>query len=228
MPSITSRTCPVCNHPERAEIEAALLSVSSSRPELTLEVIADAYDISVDQLRVHALMHTPLAFDFSQESADALVKGFQEKAGLTDEQGAASHQASAVPNISVRSRITDKVNMREGDILLATANEYLTTLTILGRRIKTYAQARTPDTELALPNFCNKAVVDLYIGCGSEIRQAIKGINDLNTSLNGSHDSSLAGLAALAAALQPQNTESTGPAYLDDEDYDITESGAEA
>lgn len=224
----SSRTCPVCSHAERAEIEQALLSISPSRPELTLEVIADAYDIPVDKLRVHALMHTPLALDFSQESADALVQNFRNKAGLTDEQGAASHQASAVPNITTRSRITDKVNMREGDILLAAANEYLSTMTILGRRIKYYATSREPDMEMALPNFCSKAIVDLYIGCGSEIRQAIKGINDLNTSLNGSHDSSLAGLQALASVLKGDVGTSTGPSYLDDEEYDVTETDAEA
>lgn len=224
----SSRTCPVCSHAERAEIEQALLSISPSRPELTLEVIADAYDIPVDKLRVHALMHTPLALDFSQESADALVQNFRDKAGVTDEQGDASHQASAVPNIKTRSRITDKVNMREGDILLATAYEYLSTMTILGRRIKNYAQSRNAGDELLLPNFCSKAVVDLYIGCGSEIRQAIKGINDLNTSLNGSHDSSLAGLQALAVALKGGDATSTGPSYLDNEEYDVTETDAEA
>lgn len=224
----SSRTCPVCNHAERREIELAILSISPSRPELSLEVIADAYDLSVDDLRVHALMHTPLALDFSQESTDALVEQFKVKAGFVDEHGAASHQAPVVPNIKTRSRITDKVNMREGDILLAAANEYLTTMQILGKRITTYATARGPEMEMALPNFCTKAIVDLYIGCGSEIRQAIKGINDLNTSLNGSNDSSLAGLQALAAVLKPQNGESSGPAYLDDEDYDVTEVDAEA
>lgn len=225
MPNQSSRFCDVCNHPDRAEIELAVLSISPSKPELTLEVIADAYDISVDKLRVHALMHTPLALDFSQESADVLVRNFQQKAGLTSPDGAASHLntdgASAVPNIKSRDRIADRVNMREGDLLLAAANEYLTTMTILGRRIKHYAAARGPEEELALPNFCSKAVVDLYIGCGSEMRQAIKGLKELNDSLNGSHDSSMEGLKALAAALSGK--QSSEASYLDDEDYEVAE-----
>lgn len=204
MQPMNARFCPICNHPERGDIEMALLSISSARPELTFEVIADAYDVSVDSLRVHALMHTPLVLNFSQESADVLTQTFKTKAGFTSPAtGAASHQtseeASAVSNISERSKLADKVNMREGDLLLAAANEYYTTMSILGRRIKTYASDNS--NENALPNFCSKAIVDLYINCGSEIRQAIKGINDLNTSINGAHDPGADGLKALAEAL---------------------------
>lgn len=201
-----ARFCPVCNHPERGDIEMALLSISPQRPELTLEVIADAYDIPVDALRAHTLMHVPLVMNYTQESADALVQNFQQKAGITSPatsgDGAASHrdstEESAVPNIT-RARLADKINMREGDLLLAAANEYYTTLVVLGKRIKSYAGDRSNET--ALPNFCTKAVVDLYIGCGSELRQAIKGLNDLNTSINGAHDPGADGLKALAEAL---------------------------
>lgn len=196
--SMNPRSCPICAHPERAEIERVMLSMSPSNPGLTLDAIADAFGVSTKDLRVHTLMHTPLALDFSQEAETALIDNFKLRAGqplaeATSTQGAVS--------VSHKQRLTDKLDMREADMLLASANEMLTTLTTLGRRIKRFAGDGSDGSDSRLAAFCNTAMVNLYVGTSAELRKNIQAINELNTSINGAADSGSEGLKALAAAL---------------------------
>lgn len=217
------KLCPICNHQSRAEIEQAVFSISPSNPNLTLDAIADAYDISTTDLRVHALMHSPLALDFSEESEANLVAGFSQRANHDTSRGddtcatpndptqtndASDSSLTSPPNppatpqsATKRERLTDKVNMRESDMLLAAANEYLTTLTTLGRRIKRRATENSDESDQILAAFLTTPMVNLYIGSGAELRKAVQGISELNTQLNGPKDSSAEGLKALAAAL---------------------------
>lgn len=228
------KLCPICNHQSRAEIEQAVFSISPSNPNLTLDAIADAYDISTTDLRVHALMHSPLALDFSEESEANLVAGFSQRANHDTSRGddtcatpndlciqnsqsptddasdssltsppnpPATPQSATPQSATKRERLTDKVNMRESDMLLAAANEYLTTLTTLGRRIKRRATENSDESDQILAAFLTTPMVNLYIGSGAELRKAVQGISELNTQLNGPKDSSAEGLKALAAAL---------------------------
>ena len=219
--NMNPRSCPICRHPERAEIERMVLSMSASNPSLTLDAIADAFGISVRELRVHTLMHTPLALDFSAEAETALIDDFKLRAGQplaesTSTQGADS--VSHTGQLTPRQRLTDRIDMREGDMLLAAANEMLTTLTTLGRRIKSYAGDGSEGSDQRLAAFCSNAMVNLYVGASSELRKSIQAINELNTSLNGAADSGSEGLKALAAALAGSYTP---PA--ESEDTDCTE-----
>ena len=214
--NMNPRSCPICRHPERAEIERMVLSMSVSNPSLTLDAIADAFGISVRELRVHTLMHTPLALDFSAEAETALIDDFKLRAGQplaesTSTQGADS--VSHTGQLTPRQRLTDRIDMREGDMLLAAANEMLTTLTTLGRRIKSYAGDGSEGSDQRLAAFCSNAMVNLYVGASSELRKNIQAINELNTSLNGAADSGSEGLKALAAALAGSYTP---PAESDD------------
>ena len=209
------RTCMICRHPERAEIERLVLSMSASNPTLTLDAIADAYGLSVKELRVHTLMHTPLALDFSAEAESALIDGFKLRAGQpltesTSAQGAdsvsqnnqsVSADGAAAGQITPKQRLTDKIDMREGDMLLAAANEMLTTLNVLGRRIKSYASDGSDGSDQRLITFCSNAMVNLYIGTSTELRKNIQAINELNSSINGAADAGSEGLKALAAAI---------------------------
>lgn len=204
--NMNPRSCPICRHPERAEIERMVLSMSASNPSLTLDAIADAFGISVRELRVHTLMHTPLALDFSAEAETALIDDFKLRAGQplaesTSTQGADSVSHTSSGTITPRQRLADRIDMREGDMLLAAANEMLTTLTTLGRRIKSYAGDGSEGSDQRLAAFCSNAMVNLYVGASSELRKNIQAINELNTSLNGAADSGSEGLKALAAAL---------------------------
>lgn len=193
------RTCPICQHPERAEIERLVLSISASNPSLTLDIIADAYGVSSRELRVHTLMHTPLALDFSAEAETALIDTFQLRAGQPSAEATSTQGAVSV---SHKQRLTDKIDMREGDMLLASANEMLTTLTTLGRRIHSFASDNSSGSDQRLANFCNNALVNLYIGTSAELRKNIQAINELNTSINGAADSGANGLLALAEAIK--------------------------
>ena len=216
--NMNPRSCPICRHPERAEIERMVLSMSASNPSLTLDAIADAFGISVRELRVHTLMHTPLALDFSAEAETALIDDFKLRAGQplaesTSTQGADS--VSHTGQITPRQRLADRIDMREGDMLLAAANEMLTTLTTLGRRIKSYAGDGSEGSDQRLAAFCSNAMVNLYVGASTELRKSIQAINELNTSLNGAADSGSEGLKALAAALAGSYTP---PAESEDTD----------
>lgn len=202
--NLNPRTCPICHHPERAEIERVVLSMSPSNPGLTLDAIADAFGVSSKELRVHTLMHTPLALDFSQEAETALIDNFKLRAGqplteATSTQGAVS--VSDTGAVAHRQRLTDKIDMREADMLLASANEMLTTLTTLGRRIKRFASDGSDGSDTRLAAFCNTSLVNLYVGASAELRKNIQAINDLNSSINGAADAGSEGLKALAAAL---------------------------
>ena len=218
--NMNPRSCPICRHPERAEIERMVLSMSASNPSLTLDAIADAFGISVRELRVHTLMHTPLALDFSAEAETALIDDFKLRAGQplaesTSTQGADSVSHNPSGTITPRQRLADRIDMREGDMLLAAANEMLTTLTTLGRRIKSYAGDGSEGSDQRLAAFCSNAMVNLYVGASSELRKNIQAINELNTSLNGAADSGSEGLKALAAALAGSYTP---PAESEDTD----------
>ena len=218
--NMNPRSCPICRHPERAEIERMVLSMSASNPSLTLDAIADAFGISVRELRVHTLMHTPLALDFSAEAETALIDDFKLRAGQplaesTSTQGADSVSHTPSGKIIPRQRLADRIDMREGDMLLAAANEMLTTLTTLGRRIKSYAGDGSEGSDQRLAAFCSNAMVNLYVGASTELRKNIQAINELNTSLNGAADSGSEGLKALAAALAGSYTP---PAESEDSD----------
>ena len=220
--NMNPRSCPICRHPERAEIERMVLSMSASNPSLTLDAIADAFGISVRELRVHTLMHTPLALDFSAEAETALIDDFKLRAGQplaesTSTQGADS--VSHTGQLTPRQRLTDRIDMREGDMLLAAANEMLTTLTTLGRRIKSYAGDGSEGSDQRLAAFCSNAMVNLYVGASSELRKSIQAINELNTSLNGAADSGSEGLKALAAALAGSYTPPAESEESDATDY---------
>ena len=201
--NMNPRSCPICRHPERAEIERMVLSMSASNPSLTLDAIADAFGISVRELRVHTLMHTPLALDFSAEAETALIDDFKLRAGQPLAESTSTQGADSVSNnahsgqITPRQRLADRIDMREGDMLLAAANEMLTTLTTL----KSYAGDGSEGSDQRLAAFCSNAMVNLYVGASSELRKSIQAINELNTSLNGAADSGSEGLKALAAAL---------------------------
>lgn len=211
--SVNPRMCPVCNHPERAEIERVVLSMGPSNPTLTLAAIADAFGVSVQELKVHTLMHTPLALDFSEESEIALIDNFKSRAGVQSSDDTSHRGAISDSNkdVTPRSRLTDKINLREGDMLLASANEMLTTLTTLGRRIKAFATDNSGGSDQRLANFCSTALVNLYVGTSNELRKNIEAIIAMDKSVNGEVDQGAEGLKALAAAIMgSESTESNG------------------
>ena len=172
--------CKICSRSDRADIENAVLSISSETG-LTIELIAEQFKCDLAELRTHALFHTPLlapcdvtAPDVTSESKASLVR---------------------------------KMRLREADMLASVNNEYLVTLKAMGRRINRLASISSIDAEdeakrIELAKLLTKPMVDLYVGLGGEIRQNVKAIAEVDRMLNGPQDNGSSGLQALANAIR--------------------------
>ena len=188
-------SCMICNHPKRDEIENALLTMVFDAPpnaSNSIEAIADQYSVSLEELKMHAMFHTPLV-------GDGDVASINQKTATVD---------NADVNVATsRDSLTRKIKLREADMLATVGREYLVTLKTMGRRINKLAQISSIDVEdeekqLKLAKLLTKPMVDLYIGLGGEIRQTVKTMAELDRMLNGPEDSAATGLAALAQAIR--------------------------
>lgn len=197
-------TCKICNHPERAEIENAILTMTVDAPPNganSIEQIAEQFRVSVDDLKMHALFHTPMVGD-SDVSLDEVTP---EDLGLPGADALRSDIPE--PHKEARDSLTRRMKLREADMLAAVGTEYLVTLKTMGRRINKLAQVSSIDIEdedrqLKLAKLLTKPMVDLYVGLGGEIRQTVKTMAELDRMLNGPEDSVSSGLSALAKAIQ--------------------------
>lgn len=189
-------SCRICNHRDRAEIENAILSMTASAPpneHNTIEKIAEQFDVPIDDLKMHALFHTPLVGDSDIADLHAATTGVE-----SDRNGDKGTQ---------RESLTRKMKLREADMLAAVGQEYLVTLKTMGRRINNMTQVSSIDVEedekqIKVAKLLTKPMVDLYIGLGSEIRQTVKTMAELDRMLNGPEDNGMSGLNALAAAIR--------------------------
>lgn len=199
-------SCRICNHPDRAEIENAILTMTADAPpndENSIEAIAAQYNVPLNELKMHALFHTPLVGDGDIE---ALKDAGSET--LTATAGSEQFEVeSEVSKAAPRDSLTRRMKLREADMLAAVGNEYLVTLKTMGRRINKLAQVSSIDIEdeekqLKLAKLLTKPMVDLYVGLGGEIRQTVKTMAELDRLLNGPEESATSGLVALAKAIQ--------------------------
>lgn len=196
-------SCKICNHPDRAEIENAILTMTADAPpneKNSIEQIAEQYKVDLDELKMHALFHTPLVGDGDVEE-------------LRDAGGDCNMPILGMPPVECASKpeprdsLTRRMKLREADMLAAVGQEYLVTLKTMGRRINKLAQVSSIDIEdeekqLKLAKLLTKPMVDLYVGLGGEIRQTVKTMAELDRLLNGPEDSATTGLAALAQAIR--------------------------
>lgn len=181
--------CTICGHPQQTEIENALLARATfgSEEGSVVEAVAQHFDVSIEDLKMHAMFHVPLI-------GESVIKAINAPIG-------------AEPN-----SLTRKLGLREADMLATVANEYLVTMKTMGRRINKMVQVSSIDEEdqakqTSLAKMLTKPMVDLYVGMGSEIRQTVKTMGELDRILNGPEDSANAGLAALAAAIRKSDSE---------------------
>ena len=180
--------CSICNISDRAEIENSILNISAESG-LTIDKIAEQYQLDLQELRNHALFHTPLV-----APCDVVTP--------TTELQLNPEAEAKVPTSLAR-----KMKLREADILATVNNEYLVTLKAMGRRINRLASVSSidcedADKEVKLAKLLTKPMVDLYIGLGGEIRQNIKAMAEVDRMLNGPQDSGSNGLKALAEAIK--------------------------
>ena len=97
-----------------------------------------------------------------------------------------------------------QIKLRETDILAQCAKDYADTLSLVGDRIRTKARNESDADGMDDTKFersMTKGLVELYLGCGDNVRKTIKEITDINQILNGPKDDGLSGLGALAAAI---------------------------
>ena len=97
-----------------------------------------------------------------------------------------------------------QIKLRETDLLAQCAKDYADTLALVGSRIRTKARNESDADGIDDTRFersMTKGLVELYLGCGDNVRKTIKDITDINQILNGPKDDGLSGLGALAAAI---------------------------
>ena len=172
--------CSICEHPERVNIESALLSGQK------VKQVSKFYKVELGELTQHA--GNCAAYVMSLDEFDAMVaeetkdiKGGYIKPGSLQRQ----------------------LNIREGDILAGVAHEYMTTLKNLGRRINKFINMSDSDEGLARQmKFLRLPVANLYVQIGAEIRQTVKTMADIDKQLNVAEpESPLTGLQVLASAI---------------------------
>ena len=179
-----STCCPICNSLDRADIENAILNMTSSTSRRSIEDIAKEFDVDVDALKLHAMFHTPL-----------------------------SNECELEGSVEQYNSLTKSMRLRETDMLNEVAQEYLITLKNMGRRINRLVGvadsiAEDDDQAFRMSKLLTKPAVDLYIGLGGEIRQTVKTISDIERAINGPQDNGSTGLVALANAIR--GSESVG------------------
>lgn len=193
------RACPICDREDRAEIENAILAMTSSDRHYDIDKIAEEFEVDVSALKMHAMFHTPLV-----DEAD-LVKEVEAVTGSTE----IDDEKEPV----VRDSLARQMKLREVDILTDTTNEYLVTLHAAGRRINRLfgvingKAGEDDDQAIRLSKYLTKPMVDLYIGLGSEIRASVKTMAEINKLINGAQDETTTGLMALANAIRGSDSE---------------------
>lgn len=196
--------CKICDHSARAEIENAILSMTTApvNERMSIDDIAKEFEVDLNELKMHALFHTPLVSKSDVEYAEQNVTVDLSVNGELVATGEVEGSAPAG-----RESLTRKMKLREADMLAAVSNEYLVTLKAMGRRLNKLTavssiDAEDDDKQYALSKMLTKPMVDLYIGLGGEIRQNVKVMAELDRMLNGPQDSTAGGLAALAQAIR--------------------------
>ena len=209
------KKCSICCRDDRADIENAILNMTSAatpKERTSIEDIAKQFDLtskdSFDDLKMHALFHMPLVTKYDLEAADSAAEKILDQIG----SGATLPNLSDVPNSSVepiegRMSMSKKLKLLEADVLTSVNNEYLVTLKAVGRRVNKLAQVSSIDEEdadkqLWCAKLMTKPIVDLYLGLGAEIRKNVATITDIDRAVNGPQDSTTSGLAALASAIR--------------------------
>lgn len=172
-------SCPICNHPNRSAIEIAVLNCSSDKNSQTLQQIADEYHISLNDLKIHMVMHATMGLNDIINS---------------DSTGDNNEAKEPTPTIARKCKV------READILGEVVNEYLVTMKNLGRRINQTLQS-DPE-QVQAEKLITKPITDMYIGLGGEIRATVKTLGDLNQVLNGPQNNASDGVMALAQAIR--------------------------
>lgn len=128
--------CVICNHEHREEIEALLMASDYGTSGKSMSDIANEYNVSVTDLQVHALMHSPatvLESEGVQQSIAGEVK--KREASLLAAMADEYYATLKVVGRDLRSTIMNdsqggalKVTRQEVDLYIGTGNNLRSTL----------------------------------------------------------------------------------------------------
>lgn len=94
--------------------------------------------------------------------------------------------------------MADKIKMNEADTLRETIKNYLVTLTNTGTKLNDILEDGDDAQTLRM---IQKPIVDLYLGCGAEIRGTVEALIKLNAAVNGNESTATNSLRLLIETL---------------------------
>lgn len=151
-------------------------------------------------------------YRMTPKNADDLLKQLSEAYDIDIgdlERHAMFHACMDLSPTGEETSIVRQIKLRETDLLAQCAKDYADTLALVGSRIRTKARNESGKDGMDDTRFeraMTKGLVELYLGCGDNVRKTIKDITDINQILNGPKDDGLSGLGALAAAISASST----------------------
>lgn len=182
--------CVICSMPDRALINERLLAFSYQTPDtlggsepLTLNKIADEFQVNVVDLQIHAFMHLSRPEPVPTPSAS-----------LTDVSSVGSEAISTpvteqkIVTLVQETKLEEFTHMR--DALL----DYKATMLRAGRMLRD----RLDKDTTTIP----KGSVELYLGAGNNMRQIVNDLLDANMRINGEGDDGLKAIANLVGAIK--------------------------
>lgn len=128
------------------------------------------------------------------------------------------HAAIDLSPAGEETSIVRQLKLRETDMLAQCAKDYADTMSLIGSRIRAKARNEADADGLEDTRFersMTKSLVELYLGCGDNVRKTVKDIAEINQTLNGPKDEGLSGLGALAAAISNSITPKSEPTVFD-------------
>lgn len=163
-------------------------------------------------------------YRMTPKDADSMLQQLSEAYDIDIEQfqkHAMFHACMDLTAQGEETSIVRQIKLRETDLLAQCAKDYADTLTLVGSRIRTKARNESDKDgmdDVRFERAMTKGLVELYLGCGDNVRKTIKDIADINQVLNGPKDDGLSGLGALAAAIAGSVRPTTTPEIFNQED----------
>ena len=146
-------------------------------------------------------------YRMTPENADKMLSELSEAYDIDIEdiqRHAMFHACMDLTPQGEETSIVRQIKLRETDLLGQVAKDYADTLALVGSRIRQKARNESDADgmkDIVFERSMTKGLVELYLGCGDNVRKTIKDIADINQVLNGPKDDGLSGLGALAAAI---------------------------
>lgn len=140
----------------------------------------------------------------SSTNPSITIEGIAEEYGVSPEdikKHAILHQAlptDLVPKEEGNDTLARRAKIQEAKLLEDVALEYYATLKNLGVKINSMI---TDEEDIKFTKLLTKPVADMYISLGTEIRQTVSSMAELDRLLNGPKDDNASGLTALAMAI---------------------------